>query len=137
MLPGMLLTRRMEFSSSHRLWHDGWDLERNRVVFGRHAGRTSHGHNYELEVAVRGRVDEETGMVIDLKRLKDVMDAEVGERFDHRDLVDDTPYFAERPAPAECFAQVIFELLDRALPDGMLARVILRPTPDYVVEASR
>jgi 6-pyruvoyltetrahydropterin/6-carboxytetrahydropterin synthase len=133
----MLLTRRMEFSSSHRLWRGEWDDARNHAVFGRHAGPTSHGHNYELEVTVDGSVDGETGMVIDLKRLKDVMDAEIGERFDHRDLNDDTGLFEQQQPTAEVFAGVIFGLLDRALPDGMLSYVPLRPTPDYEVEARR
>lgn len=133
----MLLTRRMEFSSSHRLWREDWDEARNRAVLGPRAAPSSHGHNYELEVTVQGRVDPETGMVIDLKRLKDVMDAEIGERFDHRDLNDDTGLFATRPATAEVFAGVIFALLDGALPAGMLSRVVLRPTPDYEAECAR
>ena len=127
----------MEFSSSHRLWRSGWDEARNRAAFGAFAAPVAHGHNYELEVSVSGSVDEGTGMVIDLKRLRDVMEAEVGARFDHRDLNDDTPFFAERPATAEHLAEVIFELLDRALPDHLLHRVVLRPTEDYAVEVSR
>ena len=133
----MELTRRLEFSASHRLWRDDWSAARNRRVFGAHAGPLSHGHNYELEVTVGGPLDAETGMVMDLKRLRDVIDVEVDARFDHRDLVADTGYFAERPATAENLASVIFELLDRALPDGMLHRVRLRPTPDLEVEVSR
>ena len=112
-------------------------VARNQACFGRHAAAHSHGHNYELEVTLSGSVDRETGMVIDLKRLKDVMDAEIGERFDHRDLNDDTHQFERQPPTAEVFAGVVFGLLDRALPDGMLTRVTLRPTPDYEVEASR
>ncbi len=127
----------MEFSASHRLWRNDWNEARNRAAFGAHASCVSHGHNYELEVTVRGHVDEQTGMVIDLKQLKDVMDAEIGERFDHRDLNDDTSFFGRSPATAENFSHVIFELLDGALPDGMLAEVRLRPTPDYVVEVTR
>ncbi len=133
----MRLTRRMEFSASHRLWRDDWDAARNREVFGPSASAFSHGHNYEIEVTVDGPVDEETGMVIDLKRLRDVLEDEVGARFDHRDLNVDTEWFRERPATAENFAQVVFELVGRALPDGLLESVRLRPTPDYEVEVSR
>ena len=127
----------MEFSASHRLWRADWDEARNREVFGPAARNVSHGHNYVLEVALSGRVDPETGMVLDLKRLRDVMEAEVGERFDHRDLNDDTDCFETRPATAENLAQVIFELLDRALPTGLLDCVRLSPTDDMVVEVSR
>jgi 6-pyruvoyltetrahydropterin/6-carboxytetrahydropterin synthase len=127
----------MDFSASHRLWCADWDDERNRAVFGASAGPHSHGHNYELEVSLRGPLDEQTGMVIDLKRLARVMETEVGERFDHRDLVADTDWFADRPATAENVARVIFELLDRALPGGLLEQVRLRPTEDLWVEVSR
>ncbi|MCP5067276.1 MAG: 6-carboxytetrahydropterin synthase [bacterium] len=117
----MLLTRRMDFSSSHRV----------------RLADSSHGHNYTLEVSLDGDVDPETGMVIDLKQLKDVMEAEIGTRFDHRDLNDDTPYFQERLPTAEGFAQLIFELLDAALPEDLLARVKLAPTEDCIVEVTR
>lgn len=116
----MLITRRLDFSASYR--------DRD--------GRT-HGHNWVLEVTVRGPIDAETGMVIDLKDLKDVMAREVEARFDHRSLSDDTPFFAERPPTPETFAALIFELLDKALPAGLLHRVRLSPTADLTVEVSR
>jgi len=119
----VLLTRRMEFSASHRLEPEGTGF--------------SHGHNYELEVTLQGHVDAETGMVIDLKELKDLMDREVGVRFDHRDLNDDTSWFSDQLPTAENFAQVIFQLLDGELPERLLARVRLSPTPDYTVEVAR
>ncbi|HTO55727.1 MAG TPA: 6-carboxytetrahydropterin synthase [Myxococcota bacterium] len=99
-------------------------------------GATS-GHNYELEVTIEGPVDKETGMVLDLKDLKDVLEREVEARFDHRSLSDDTPYFRDRLATPENFAAVIWKLLDAALPPGMLYRVRLRPTPDLYVEVTR
>ena len=116
----MLITRRMDFSASYR----------------DRAGRT-HGHNWVLEVTVCGPIDAETGMVIDLKDLKDVMTREIEARFDHRSLSDDTPYFRDRPATPENFAALIFSLLDKALPAGALARVRLSPTHDLTVEVAR
>ena len=116
----MLITRRMDFSASYR----------------DRAGRT-HGHNWVLEVTVRGPIDAETGMVIDLKDLKDVMTREIEARFDHRSLSDDTSYFAKRPATPETFAALIFELLDAALPPGLLHRVRLSPTANLTVEVVR
>ena len=127
----------MEFSASHRLWRDDWNESRNREVFGHRASALSHGHNYELEVTVRGEVDPQTGMVIDLALLRDVMEAEVASQFDHRDLNDDTAWFGSSPPTAENFARLIFDLLDGALPPGLLARVCLRPTPAYAVELVR
>ena len=133
----MLLTRKMEFSASHRFWCADWDAVRNRAVFGAAASRFAHGHNYELEVTLRGSIDSETGMVMDLKRLKDVMQAEVAERFDHRNLNEDLEYFVDRPPSAENLAGVIFELLDAALPDGALHAVRLAPLKDLAVEVTR
>ena len=116
----MLLTRKMEFSASHRIWREDWSEAQNRAVLGATSRSVSHGHNYVLEVTLDGSTDAETGMVMDLKQLKDVMEAEIGRRFDHRDLTADTPYFRERPATAENVAGVVFELLDAALPAGLI-----------------
>lgn len=127
----------MEFSASHRLWCADWSEQRNREVFGAAARPVSHGHDYALEVTVRGAVDDHTGMLIDLGRLKDVMEAEIAARFDHRDLNDDTPYFRDCPPTAENFSQLIFDLLARALPEGLIDRVRLAPTQDLCVEVRR
>ncbi len=133
----VLLTRKLEFSASHRLWCPEWDEARNRQVFGPWARPVAHGHNYRLDVTLHGKIDGETGMVMDLKQLSEVMQAEVSERFDHRDLNDDTGYFEDRAPTAENFAQLIFELLDRALPEGALHSVRLAPVPELSVEVTR
>jgi 6-pyruvoyltetrahydropterin/6-carboxytetrahydropterin synthase len=110
----------MDFSASHR-----------------DANGATTGHNYELEVTVSGRVDPETGMVVDLKELKELMEREIEARFDHRSLSDDIPDFRERPPTPETFAVLIFSILDAALPDGSLYRVRLSPTRDLTVEVAR
>jgi 6-pyruvoyltetrahydropterin/6-carboxytetrahydropterin synthase len=133
----MRVTRRMEFSSSHRLWCDDWDAARNRQVFGTRASREPHGHNYTLDVTLAGPVDEATGMVLDLKQLKAVMEAEVGTRFDHLNMNVDTPYFSSVPPTAENVASVIFALLDAALPSGLLESVALEPDDTLRVEVTR
>jgi 6-pyruvoyltetrahydropterin/6-carboxytetrahydropterin synthase len=133
----MLITRRMEFSATHRLWRSDWDESRNKEVFGPRADRRQHGHNYVLEVTLRGPVHPETGMVMDLKALKDVLSNEVETRFDHRNLNEDTDYFRDRAPTAENLAGVLFEVLDRALPGGLLDRVRLSPTDDLSVEVTR
>jgi 6-pyruvoyltetrahydropterin/6-carboxytetrahydropterin synthase len=116
----VLITRRLEFSASYR--------DRRGAT---------HGHNWELEVTLSGPVDAETGMVIDLKDLKEVMEREVEARFDHRSLNDDTPYFRERVPTPESFAELIFALLDAALPNGLLHRIRLSPTDDLTLEVQR
>ena len=126
----------MDFSAAHRLARADWSAARNEAVFGRAAATTS-GHNYVLEVTVQGAANPETGMLIDLKELKQIMEAEVGERFDHRNLSEDTPYFADCAPTPENFAAVLFELLDAALPHGLLYEVRLSPTEDLTVEVRR
>lgn len=116
----MLITRRMDFSASYR-----------------DAKGAVHGHNWELEVTLRGPVDADTGMVIDLKDLKEIMAREIEARFDHRSLDDDTSYFREQAPSPESFAALIFRLLDQALPAGLLHRVRLSPDRNLTIEVER
>ena len=133
----MRLTRRLDFCASHRLERADWDPGRNRAAFGPEAGTGEFGHNYRLEVTVECVPDSETGMVIDLKRLKRVLVEEIEDRFDHRNLNDDTPFFRDRAPTPEQFALVIFELLERALPAGLLQQVRLSPAEDGFVDVIR
>lgn len=125
-------TRAVDFSASLRCARRELTAEENRRIFGRRARQ--HGHNYRLEVTLRGEPDPVTGMVLDLKELKEILEREVLERFDHRDLNADTPYFEKRPPTAESFALVLRDLLRAALPPGMLDRIRLREDDDCWVE---
>lgn len=118
------LARSIDFSTSLRYWRDDLSEEENRALFGRKADQ--HGHNYRLEVTLRGRPDPVTGMVMDLKDLQDVLDREIMARFDHRDLNCDTPFFEKEPPTPENFARVIHALLRDALPPGRLDRIRLQ-----------
>ncbi len=80
------LTRRVTFNAAHRLFREEWSEEENQAVFGRCANKNWHGHNYELEVRVTGEVDPDTGYLIDLKILADVIKEQVEKRFDHKNL---------------------------------------------------
>jgi 6-pyruvoyltetrahydropterin/6-carboxytetrahydropterin synthase len=126
------LTRAIEFSTSLRYALPDLSEAENRARFGRRA--TRHGHNYRLELSVRGEPDPRTGMVVDLKDIQDVLDREIMARFDHRDLNDDTPFFEKSPPTPENFVRVIRELLVEALPPGMLDRIRLQPDEDTWVE---
>ncbi len=134
----LLVTRTIHFSSSLRYRLPGLSEEENRERFGTAA--LQHGHNYELEISVRGEPDEKTGMVINLVDLKDVAKSEIMSRFDHKDLNADTDFFEERPPTPENFARVIFDLLDAKLPDGLLDRIRLhqdeRTFVDVIAERS-
>ena len=118
------VTRTIHFSTSLRYWLEDESEEENRKRFGREADR--HGHNYRLEITVAGEPDPQTGMVINLVDLKNVAEREIMSRFDHKDLNLDTDYFVSIPPTPEHFASLIFDLLNAALPEGLLDR---DPTP--------
>ncbi len=126
------LTRAIDFSTSLRYWNPELSEAENRRLFRRKAEQ--HGHNYRLEVTLRGEPDPITGMVIDLKDLQELLDREIMARFDHRDLNRDTPYFEKQPPTPENFARLIQRLLAAALPPGLLDRVRLQEDPDTWVE---
>ncbi len=126
------LTRAIDFSSSLRYVRPDLSDEDNRKLFGQQAAQ--HGHNYRLEVTLRGRPDPTTGMVINLKRVKEVLERENMQRFDHRDLNRDTPYFEKDPPTPENLARVIHRLLRAEFPEGMLDRTRLRQDDDLWVD---
>jgi len=126
------LSRAIDFSSSLRYWRADWSEAENRRRFGQSASR--HGHNYRLEVTLRGDPDPLTGMVMDLKDLNTLLEAEIMVRFDHRDLNEDTDFFEKRPPTPENVALVIARILREALPDGLLDRIRLHQDADLFVD---
>jgi 6-pyruvoyltetrahydropterin/6-carboxytetrahydropterin synthase len=103
--------RKEHFNAAHRLNNPSWSEERNQEVFGKCNLPHYHGHNYELIVQVTGFPDPETGYVIDMKILSDIIKANVLDRFDHRNLNLDTTEFKNLNPTAENIAIVIFNLL--------------------------
>ena len=126
------LTRAIEFSSSLRYWRPELPGGENARLFGPCA--RTHGHNYRLEVTLRGEPDPVTGMVMDLKDLKALLEREVEARFDHRDLVADTPFFDKEVPTPENFARLLHRLLGAALPEGLLERTRLHQDADTFVD---
>jgi 6-pyruvoyltetrahydropterin/6-carboxytetrahydropterin synthase len=131
----MLITRRVEFSASHRCARPDWSAERNREVYGEAAGPHGHGHNYVLEVTLEGEPDPVTGMVMDLKDLKEILNREVVEPFDHRFLNREVPPF-DRVVPTT--ENIAVEVWRRLAPhfDGApkLHSVRLYETDDLFVD---
>ena len=130
-MPVVRLTKRLEFSASHRYHHPAWSEQENRTAFGR--CHNPHGHNYLLETTVVGTVDPITGMVVNLYDLKRVLE-EVIEEFDHKDLNQDTPYFAERIPTAENLAVVLWGKIAEKLAGGRLASLRLFEEEDLSVD---
>ena len=134
------ISRRFDFSASHRYYREEWSEEENERVFGLCALPNGHGHNYTLEVAVAGQPDPDTGMVINLVDLKSAVEG-VLEHFDHKHLNLDTPYFADRIPTTENLAAVLWDQVAAALAerpaarDGWkLARLRLYETDDLFVD---
>ncbi|HEX4319965.1 MAG TPA: 6-carboxytetrahydropterin synthase [Acidobacteriaceae bacterium] len=133
----ILLTRRATFSASHYYWNSAWPEEQNRAVFGKCANRNGHGHNYTLEVTVTGAVDLVSGFVVDLKWLKDVIEREVVDVYDHRHLNLEVPEFAETIPTTENMAIAIWKRLEApvtAAGGAKLSRVRVYETADIFAE---
>jgi 6-pyruvoyltetrahydropterin/6-carboxytetrahydropterin synthase len=129
------ITRRVHFSAAHRLHRAEWSEERNAQVFGDCSNPNWHGHNYELDVTASGPVDPETGFVMDLKVLRDVVEALVVEDVDHRNLNLDVSWMTGIIPSTENFVVAIWGRLVGALPPGVeLERLVLRETPRNSVE---
>ena len=124
-------TRRFAFSAGHRYAVDAWSPERNESVFGRL--RVPHGHNYTLDVTVRGPIDPETGMVIDLGELKSIVGEAIVARFDHADLNAD-PAFRGRVPTTENVAIVVWDLLLAKLGEERLWQVRVWEDPTLYVD---
>lgn len=124
----MIVTARLTFSAAHRLHNPNRDEAWNREIYGKCDNPRGHGHNYALEVSVQGRIDPETGMVIDLKRLKDIMRSSVIDRVDHTNLNEDVDFLRGVIPTAENLARCFWQQLAPAIHDGALYEVVLHET---------
>ena len=122
-------TKVYEFSAAHRLHSQQLSDEENLEIFGKCNNPAGHGHNYVLEVTVKGTVDPKTGLVVDLKLLDEVVEKEVFSRFDYKHLNLDTSEFENVNPTSENFVKVIWDVLEPNLQPVLLHRVRLRETP--------
>lgn len=126
--------RKAHFNAAHRLYNPALDDARNRELFGKCSNDNYHGHNYELIVSVKGEIDPETGYVIDMKVLKDVIRDEVEEPFDHKNLNLDVPEFREMNPTAEHIAVVIWQKIRKRIGEQYELKVTLYETQRNFVE---
>lgn len=103
--------RKLTFNAAHKLYRKDWTDEKNKAVFGLCANENYHGHNYRLDVKITGTIDQETGYVIDITELKDILQTEVHDRFDHKNLNLDCPEFKTLNPTGENIVVVIYNLL--------------------------
>lgn len=119
--------RRYMLSASHRLHSEALSTEQNRAAYGKCNNPHGHGHNYVIEVLVGGEVDRETGMVINMASLDEVVQTSVLERFDHTNLNED-PLFVNQVPTTENLTKAVFDVLKGALPAGRLEQVRVEET---------
>jgi len=128
------VTRRAEFSASHFYHNPELSQEENQRVFGKCTNPHGHGHNYVLDVTVRGKVDARTGMVVDLRALKQLIETEVMQAMDHRFLNEEVPAFRDIIPTTENIAREIWRRIEGKMPGGQLYRVRLYETSDLYVD---
>jgi len=130
------VSRKAHFNAAHRLYRKDWSDKKNTSVFGKCNNPNFHGHNYELIVSVTGDIDKETGYVIDIKTLKEIIKVEVEDVFDHKNLNIEVPEFTNLNPTAENIAVVIYNKLKPKLDSQFELEITLYETPRNFVTYS-
>jgi len=128
--------RKAHFNAAHRLYRKDWSDDKNNVIFGKCNNPNFHGHNYELIVSVTGNIDPETGYVIDMKILKDIIKEQVEDYLDHKNLNLDVEEFKTLNPTAENIVVVIYNRIKLKLASTLDLEVILYETPRKFVSYS-
>jgi 6-pyruvoyltetrahydropterin/6-carboxytetrahydropterin synthase len=128
------VTRKMQFSAAHRLYNPTFDLEKNNLIFDKCNNLKGHGHNYSLEVTVKGLPDPETGYVIDLKYLRDLVDLHIVDKVDHKHLNYDVDFLKGIIPTAENIAVCFWRILDPQIVQGKLHSIKLFESDQNFVE---
>lgn len=135
-MPRVTVHRKAHFNAAHRLYRKDWSDEKNFEVFNKCSNTYFHGHNYELIVSLTGEIDQETGYVYDLGRLKDIIKAEVEEAFDHKNLNIEVEEFKDLNPTAENISVVIYNKLRPHISEDLDMEITLYETPRNFVTYS-
>ena len=130
------VSRRAHFNAAHRLYRKDWNDEKNDTVFGKCNNPNFHGHNYELIVSVTDEIDKETGYVIDIKILKDIIKDEIEDAFDHKNLNLEVEEFKDLNPTAENIVVVIYNKIKPKLKSTNQLEITLYETPRNFVSYS-
>lgn len=130
------VSRKAHFNAAHRLYRKDWSFEKNDQIFGKCNNPNYHGHNYELIASVTGAIDQETGFVIDVKILKDIIKTEVEDAFDHKNLNLDVAEFKDLNPTAENIVVVVYNKIKAKLKPDLDLEVTLYETPRNFVSYS-
>lgn len=128
------VVKKINFCAAHRLHNPNWSDEKNLLIFGKCNNPHYHGHNYELHVKVTGEIDPETGFVMDLNVLSEIIKTEIHKKFDHKNLNLDLEEFKNLNPTAENIAMVIYNILRPKINQQLELQIILYETPrNYVI----
>ena len=130
------VSRKAHFNAAHRLYRKDWSFDKNEEIFGKCNNPNFHGHNYELIASVTGEIDPETGYVIDVKILKDIIKNEVEDAFDHKNLNVEVPEFQDLNPTAENIAVIIYNKMKSKLDSNLQLEITLYETPRNFVTYS-
>ncbi|MDY0781650.1 6-pyruvoyl trahydropterin synthase family protein [Tenacibaculum sp. IB213877] len=135
-MPRVTVHRKAHFNAAHRLYRKDWSAEKNFEVFNKCSNPHFHGHNYELIVALTGEIDQETGYVYDLGKLKELIREEIEEAFDHKNLNLEVEDFKNINPSAENISVVIYNKLREHIPQHLDLKITLYETPRNFVSYS-
>ena len=133
-MPRVTVTRRLHFNAAHRVHNPALSEDENQRLFGRCNNPNWHGHNYILDVSVEGDIDAETGYVVDLAKLKEIVEREIVSVVDHRNLNLDVPFMADVIPTSENIVVAFWRRLESRVAPSRLTRIVLWETDNNYVE---
>ena len=133
-MPRVTVTRRLRFNAAHRVFNPTFSDADNEATFGKCNNPNWHGHNYVLEVSVEGEIDESTGYVVDLSKVRDIAESEIIEKVDHKNLNLDVDFMKGIIPTAENIVVQFWRILEPAVAPGKLKKLLLRETENNYVE---
>ena len=133
-MPKVTVTRRVRFNAAHRVFNPSFSDEKNEATFGKCNNPNWHGHNYDLEISAEGEIEESTGYVLDLSRLRDIAEREIVSKVDHRKFNLDVEFMKGIIPTAENIIVEFWKILEPAVKPAKLSRLVLRETENNYVE---
>lgn len=133
-MPRVTVTRRMKFNAAHRVFNPSFSDEENAATFGKCNNPNWHGHNYILDVSVEGAIDERTGYVVDLSKLRDIVERELIDLVDHRNFNLDVEFMQGVIPTSENIIVAFWKILEPAVRPASLKRLVLWETDNNYVE---
>jgi 6-pyruvoyltetrahydropterin/6-carboxytetrahydropterin synthase len=128
------ITRKVHFNAAHKLYNPNWTEEQNHAFFGKCSNKFFHGHNFDMYVTIKGIANADTGMVMDLKKLKDVINTYVVDKLDHKNINQDVDFMQGKIASIENLVVEIWDQLVPHITDGQLHCIKLYETERQFVE---